>query len=313
MIIHLLIFGNPNKMFGVTRKDVEILTESATRLGHQIEIVYDHECHMIFGDKPEIMIKNHDLSKIKVLIVKANLAGRNIMYRSNVIRQFELLGVPVVNKEAGVLKAKNKLKTLQILTRKNVPVPRTYIVNHAQYIDEVVSDIGSFPVILKAVSGSHGRGVSIVESLRGLKSIIELIIKEGDPEPLIVQEYVKESKGKDVRVFMVGRKIVGAMERIATKKGEFRSNFHLGGRVKVADLSEQEKMVARSAIDACGLDFAGIDIIRTNNGPKILEVNANPGLEGITLATNRDIAGAIITYAVKKAQRRSNGKAKKNN
>ncbi|MBU1132063.1 RimK family alpha-L-glutamate ligase [Patescibacteria group bacterium] len=312
MKIHVLVFSHPQKMGGITRKNLELMTNSAEKLGHVLEIIYDHECYMKFGTKPGLLIKNHDLKEIKVLITKANPSGRNMMFRSTVIKQFEMMGIPVINKEFAVMNAKNKLRTLQILTRKGVPVPKSYVVINSQNIDEIVSEIGSFPVILKAVSGSHGKGVSIIESKRGLKSIIEMVIEEGDPEPLIVQQYVREASGKDLRVFIVGRKIVGVMERIATRKGEFRSNFHLGGRVRLAELSEREKEVALEAIKACALDFAGVDIIRTKNGPGILEVNANPGLEGITKATGRDIAGAIIKYAANRAKvvekRETNGK-----
>lgn len=308
MKIHVFVFSRTNKVGVVTQKNLDLLSAAAALRGHSLEVIYDSECQMRFSGQPELLLKNHDLSAIEVLIVQANIPGRNIMYRSNVINQFELLGVPVMNKEAPVLRAKNKIKTLQILTREHVPVPKTYVVNHAEYIDDVISEVGPFPVILKAVSGSHGRGVSIIESKRGLKSIIEMFANEGDAEPLMVQEYVRESKGKDVRVFIVGKKIVGAMERIAQKRGEFRSNFHLGGRVRVASMSRKEKDVAFAAIKACGLDFAGVDILRTNSGPKVIEVNANPGLEGITLATGRDIAGTIIDYAVKKVKRRDNQK-----
>lgn len=304
MLLHVLVFAYPQKIGEITRKNLELLQESAKRIGHRLEIIYDHECYMKFGVKPELLIKNHDLGKMNVLIVKSNPAGRNLLFRSTLIRQFEMIGIPVINKERAVMRAKNKLKTLQILTRANVPVPKSYVVINSENIDEVVDGIGAFPVILKSVSGSHGKGVSIVESKRGLRSVIEMIIKEADPEPLIVQQYVKESKGTDVRVFIVGKKIVGAMERIATRRGEFRSNFHLGGRVKIAELTEKEKAVAIAAKEACGLDFCGVDIIRTKRGPKVLEVNSNPGLEGITKATGRDIAGEIIKYAVRKAARK---------
>jgi ribosomal protein S6--L-glutamate ligase len=203
-----------------------------------------------------------------------------------------------------VMRAKNKLKTLQLLSKQNVPVPKTYIVSETQSLDSIVEDIGPFPVILKAMAGSHGSGVSIIESRRGLKSIIDMLVRNEAAEPVMLQEYIKESSGKDIRVFIVGRRIVGAMERIATRRGEFRSNFHLGGRVRVATMSRTEKDVAFAAIAACKLDFAGVDIIRTKSGPKVLEVNANPGLEGITKATGRDIAGEIIKYAARKAARR---------
>lgn len=302
MLLHVLVFNQPNRIGPITKTNLELLQAAATRLGHELTIIHDHECYMQFGDQPEILIRNHNLADIKVLIVMANQDGRNLTFRGTLIQQFELLGIPVINKEVAVMRAKNKLKTLQILTKKNVPVPKSYVVINTENMDEIIEGIGRFPVILKSVSGSHGKGVSIVESKIGLKSILQMIIREGDPEPLIIQQYVKEAKGKDVRVFIVGRKIVGAMERIATKRDEFRSNFHLGGRVKVASLSEREKEVAFAAKDACGLDFAGVDIIRAKRGPKILEVNSNPGLEGITLATGRDIAGAIITYALKKAR-----------
>jgi ribosomal protein S6--L-glutamate ligase len=302
MKIHVLVFGHPNKIGLNTRANLDLLRESAKNLGHELEIIHDHDCQMVFGKKPELLIKNHKLNKINVLIVRANPSGKNLEFRSSIIKQFEMIGVPVINTSIAVMYAKNKMKTLQLLTRKNVPIPKTYVVFHSQYIDDVIAGIGKFPVIIKPVSGSHGKGVSIVESKRGLVSIIDMITREDASEPVIVQEYVKESKGKDIRVFVVGKSIVGVMERIATKRGEFRSNFHLGGRVRIATLTKQEVDIAFKAVNACGLDVAGVDILRTNNGPKVLEVNANPGLEGITRATGKDIAGSIIRYAVKKAR-----------
>ncbi len=303
MLIHLLVFANSQKIGEGLKKSLNSLESSAKKQGHELSVIFENECYMKFGNHAGLVLKNHQIKDIKVLLVRANPSGSNMMFRSTLIRQFELMKIPVVNKELGVMRAKNKLKTLQVLTKKDVPVPRSFIVTGSGNVDEIISEIGSFPVILKAVSGSQGKGVSIIESKRGLRSVIEMIVKEQDPEPLIIQEYVKESKGQDLRVFVVGKKIVGAMERIAKKRGEFRSNFHLGGRVRLADLSEEEKSLAIQAVKACGLDFAGVDILRTKTGPKVLEVNANPGLEGITQATGRDIGGSIIKYAVLKAKR----------
>lgn len=313
MLIHVLVFSHFQKLGDNTRVNIELLRQSAAKLGHELKIIFDSECQMKYDNGPRLIIKNHEQEDINIILVRPNPSGRNLEFRSLIIKQFELLGIPVINNYLAVMRAKNKLKSIQVLSQKKIPLPKTYIVSHSKYIDDVISDMGSFPVILKTVSGSHGQGVSIVESKRGLKSIIEMLTKENDHEPIIIQEYVKESRGKDVRVFVVGKKIVGAMERIATRRGEFRSNFHLGGRVKIASLSEEEKLIARNAIKACGLDVAGVDIIRTNSGPKILEVNANPGLEGITLATGRDIAGEIIKYTVKKYKIFKNGKSKLNN
>jgi ribosomal protein S6--L-glutamate ligase len=309
MKIHVLVFGRPNRLGAVTVKNLDLLQAAAEKLGHEMVVIHDSECHMEFGSKPGLFIMGHKIKDIKVLIVQANIAGENLMYRSTLIRQFEDLGVTVVNKELAVMKAKNKLRTLQVLLRHKIPVPKTFVITHSEYLDEIINQIGSFPMILKSVSGSHGRGVSIVESKRGLKSVVEMLTKDASAaQPLLVQEYVKESSGKDVRVFIVGKRIVAAMERIAKRRGEFRSNFHLGGRVRVAEMTEREKRVSFDSMAACGLDFAGVDVIRTNEGPKILEVNSNPGLEGITLATGRDIAGEIIKYAVRKAKRVINKK-----
>ncbi|KKR08291.1 MAG: ribosomal protein S6 modification protein [Parcubacteria group bacterium GW2011_GWC2_39_14] len=302
MKIHALVFGRPNKIGQNTKANLDLLSESAIKLGHTLEIIHDYDCQMVFGKKPRLLIKNHKLENVNVLIVRANPSGKNLEFRSSIIKQFEVIGIPVINNALAVMYAKNKMKTLQLLTRKKVPIPKTYVVFHSQYIDDVIEGIGKFPVIIKSVSGSHGKGVSIVESKRALISIIDMITREDASEPVIVQEYVKESKGKDIRVFIVGKNIVGVMERIATKRGEFRSNFHLGGRVRIATLTKQEIEIAFAAVNACGLDVAGVDIIRTKVGPKVLEVNANPGLEGITKATGKDIAGSIIKYAVKKAR-----------
>lgn len=302
MKIHMLVFANPANVGKITKSNISLMKRSAAKLGHKLVIIYDYDCQMKFDQKPELLINNCKIEDINVVIVKANPSGQVLGFRSAFIKQIEMMGIPVVNSELAVMRAKNKIRTLQILSKKNVPIPKSYIVTHAGDIDKVIQDIGFFPVILKTSSGSHGKGVIIVESRRNLQSVIEYMTKESASDPVVIQEYVRESKGRDVRVFIVGRKIIGAMERIATKKGEFRSNFHLGGRVKIADLSEEEKKIAFAAVDACKLEVAGVDIVRSKTGPKVLEVNSNPGLEGITLATGKDIAGSIIKYAVKKAK-----------
>jgi len=302
MQIHILTFSNPDRINDLTKIELDMFEEAARKLGHEIKVIFARDCQLKFDPKPGLVLKETKIKDIKVLIVRANFLKSNLEFRHSLIRQFELAKIPLINGYLPITKAKNKLRTMQILGQNKIPIPKTYIVSHPSYIDNIIMDIGSFPVILKTLAGSHGSGVSIIESKRGLKSIIDMIIKNDDSDPVMVQEYVRESKGTDIRVFIVGKRIVGAMERIATRRGEFRSNFHLGGRVRVAEMSAEEKKIAFKSVAACGLDFAGVDIIRTNSGPKILEVNANPGLEGITEATGRDIAGEIIKYAVKKSK-----------
>jgi len=313
MKIHVLTYSNPDHLSQTVKTDLELLETAAKKQGHEIKIIYARDCQLKFsGKKPQVLIKNKK-PDIDVLLVRANFLTGSLDFHAGLIRQFEYAGFTVVNKRLPVLRAKNKLRTLQVLNREKVPIPKSYIVRSSNYTDDVIKDIGSFPVILKTVAGSHGRGVSIIESKRGLSSIIELLIEGEKSAPLIIQEYVKESKGKDIRVFILGKRIIAAMERIATKRGEFRSNFKLGGRVRVAEMSRREKDVAFAAVKACGLDMAGVDLLRTKSGPKVLEVNANPGLEGITQATGRDIAGEIIKYTVKKAKREIRKKENKKN
>ena len=282
-------------MLASTQTALDLLTEAAKSQGHELKIICDQDCQMKFDGKAGLLIKGHRVEDIAVVFVRANLSGAKLMFRRTIIRQLELLGVNVINKEEAVMNAKNKLRNLQVLTEHNIPIPKTYVINNATDLDHALKDMGKFPIILKSPSGSQGKGVAIIESKRGLKSIIDMF----DPNnPLIIQKYVKEAKGKDLRVFIVGNRIVGAMERVTTARGEFRSNFHLGGKVLVADLTDDEKTLAVAGAKACGLDVAGVDILRTNEGPKVIEVNANPGLEGITMATGKDIAGEIIRYMV---------------
>ncbi len=311
MKIHVLTYSNPGRLSHSVSTDFKLLKESAKKLGHQIIPVYAKDCQLKFNTrKPQILIKNKR-ANIKILLVRANFLGGSLDFQAGLIKQFELAGVHVINKHLPVLRAKNKLRNLQTLSKNKVPIPKTYIVRSPDYLDTVIKDIGKFPVIIKTLSGSHGKGVSIVESKRGLSTLIDMIVHNEHSAPLTIQEYVKESKGKDIRVFIVGKRIIAAMERIATKKGEFRSNFHLGGRVRVAEMSAKEKRVAFAAVEACGLDVAGVDLLRTKSGPKVLEVNANPGLEGITQATNRDVAGEILKYTVTRSKRRTNSIEKK--
>jgi ribosomal protein S6--L-glutamate ligase len=303
MKIHILTFTNPKRPSPVTKKDLELLTNAAEVMGHSVEVIYSVQCQLKFGNGGTgLYINMKKRRNIKVVLVKANFLGHDIDLYNTTIKQFELAGINVINRHTGVIQAKNKIRTLQVLSHNNIPIPKTYVVRSSDYLEAVVEDIGSFPIILKSLSGSHGRGVSIVESSRGFQSIVEMLLEHGLAGPVIVQEYVKESKGKDIRVFVLGDRVVAAMQRIATRKGEFRSNFHLGGRVKVAELSVRERRLSIAAAKACGLEMAGIDLLRTKNGPKILEVNANPGLEGIMSAGGVDVASEVIKYVVKRGR-----------
>jgi ribosomal protein S6--L-glutamate ligase len=212
---------------------------------------------------------------------------------SSIIKQFQLAGFYVLNGYVGVFRAKSKIRTLQMLDHFNIAVPKTVVSEDASTLEEA-AEAFKFPVIIKSIYGTHGRGVFIAESKRSLKPIIEyLAAKENGP--VSVQEYIQEAKGKDLRVFVLGKKVVAAMERVA-KSGEFRANFHKGGTVGVADLSQEEKKMSIQATKILGLDIAGVDILRTKTGPKIIEVNSNPGLEGITKASGVNVVEKIASF-----------------
>ncbi|OIO19049.1 MAG: 30S ribosomal protein S6--L-glutamate ligase [Candidatus Magasanikbacteria bacterium CG_4_9_14_0_2_um_filter_41_10] len=301
MKIHLLIPNIPTNPDSALRKSIDLLSESARVRGHELILVDTNQCKMRFTDKPEVLINNKK-ERINVMIIKASFSWKNADIHASLIKQFELVGVNMVNSFDAIATAKNKIRSLQILSMEKIPIPKTYVLRSSEYVSDIMKDIGAYPVILKSVSGAKGIGVSILESERGLRSIIEMMIEDDNSNPLIVQEYIKESRGKDLRVVVVGGKIVAAMNRIATRKGEFRSNFSLGGRVKIAELTAEEKKIAIKATKAFHLDFAGVDIIRSKTGPKVLEVNSNPGLAGITEATNIDVAGYIIDLAIQRAK-----------
>ncbi len=299
MKLHLLVPNIPKNPDSALLASINLLVEAANRRGHKLEIIETNDCKMLFNKKPVILVKNKK-PRINILITKASFSWRNMDIHATLIRQFELAGIPTLNCYDSIAIAKNKVKMLQQLCAKNISMPKTYVVRSSEYITEIMQQIGKFPVIIKRVIGYGGVGVALVETKRGLRSIIEMMIEDDNSTPLIIQEYVRESRGKDIRVFVVGGKIVAAMDRIAGKRGEFRSNFSIGGKVKIAALSTEEKRLAKRAAKAVNLDIAGVDLIRSNNGPKVLEVNSNPGLKGITEATNVDVAGAIIDHTVEK-------------
>lgn len=284
--------------------DVLQLRRAAAALGHNARIFRNANFQFTFDSvQPSLFYKNQRFSPPDVMIIRPSVLD-NVDLEVSTVRQLQLMGIPVVNHYLPIVRAKNKVRSLQILQHAGIPIPRTAVIHNVEYLDKAVEKLGSFPLILKAPQGSLGVGVSIIESLRSMRSMIDLISASLKNSLIIIQEYVKEAKGKDIRVFIIGGKIIAAMERKA-KRGEFRSNFERGGSVSLADLSEEERTVALNASNAIGLDVAGIDIIRTVEGPKVLEVNANPGLEGITKATGINVAEQIVKFAAKVVQRKN--------
>ncbi|MBU0613667.1 RimK family alpha-L-glutamate ligase [Patescibacteria group bacterium] len=305
MNIGILTFVRGEKSIAI---GTQSLINELEKRGHTVRVFYRPYIGLVFGNGKTLTYKGEalDSSQFDVVVVRPGFT-KDPSVNSSLIKQFQLAGFYVLNGYIGVFRAKNKIRTLQMLDHFGVAVPKTVVVEDPDLLEKAAMEF-KFPVIIKNIYGTHGNGVFFAESKRSLKPIVEyLTVKEQGP--VSVQEYIKEAKGKDIRVFVLGKKIAAAMERVA-KSGEFRANFHKGGKVQIADLSKEEKDMARKATQILQLDIAGVDILRTKNGPKIIEVNSNPGLEGISKATGIDLAvkfADFIELRVKKySQKRRN-------
>lgn len=291
MNIGILTFVSNKKKLAVGTKSI---IKTLKERGHKVKVFYAPRVGLVFGNGKTITYEGKEISTDKwdVIVVRPGFTA-DPSVNSSIIKQFQLAGFYVINGYIGVFRAKNKIRTLQMLDHFDIPVPKTVVVEDATVLEEAAMEF-RFPVIIKSIYGTHGRGVFLAESQRSLKPIVEyLTVKEKGP--VSVQEYIKEAKGKDLRVFVLGKKIVATMERVA-KAGEFRANFHKGGSVGVADLSAEEKRISIKATQVLGLDISGVDILRTKSGPKIIEVNSNPGLEGISKASGVNVAEKIANF-----------------
>lgn len=288
-----------------------LLREAAEKRGHVCKVLRVEKSQLYFAKdkRPRVLYNNKKLSDYDVIITKPSIS-HDVALETAIVKQFELMGVPVINEYSPINLAKNKLRTLQILTHYDIPVPKTIVVRRFEYLDKAIKKIGDFPIILKTPYGSLGRGVAIVETRRALISALDILWRDPQHNVLLIQEYVSEAEGKDIRAFVVGGKVVASMERSAAI-GDFRSNLHRGGKGRVVKLTLKEKRMALAAAKVLKLHIAGVDILRSKRGPMVMEVNCNPGFEGITDITGINVAGAIIRYAVNFAKGKKGSKRKR--
>lgn len=273
------------------------LLEAAEAAGHQATVFRSGLCQLIYDEKGErVFYEGKPFPKIDALIPRASILT-NVELRLAIVKQFELMEVPVLNTYQAIAKAKNKLRTMQILHARGIPVPRTMVMENDRHLNEAIEAVGGVPVIIKDPFGSFGSGVVIAESKRAARSVLDNIWKGGYYlKPMLIQEYLEESGGRDTRVFVVGGRVVAGMERSAQAE-EFRSNMELGGEAKPIEVSDEYAKIAIEATAALGLEISGVDIIESAQGPVVLEVNANPGFKGLEETTGVDVAGAIIDFA----------------
>ena len=284
------------------------LVEAAIACGHEAVVVDHMRCNLVLEKgKPGILYKGARLEGIDAIIPR--IGASVTFYGTAVVRQFEMMKVRTAIDSQAIVRSRDKLRSMQILSRAGVGMPKTAFTNNSADVPAMIRQVGGAPVIIKLLEGTQGLGVVLAESEKAAQSVIEAF--HNLKARIIVQEFIAESKGADLRAFVVDGEIVGAMKRQG-KEGEFRSNLHRGGSGILVKLTRAEKAAALLAAKALGLGIAGVDMLQSKRGPLVLEVNSSPGLEGIEKATGLDIAGRIIEYtAALAAKKKAKPKAPK--
>jgi ribosomal protein S6--L-glutamate ligase len=267
---------------------------------HSFETLDVLGCNLVLHPKdPQLWYAGDPVERDDVDVVVPRIGTTVTEVGCAVVNQFEVMEVPVVNTARAIQHARDKLLSLQLLTRANVDLPRTAVIRSTEDLDEAIEQVGGIPCVLKLLKGTQGIGVMLAESREGLESILQAFWSLD--HIVLLQEFIAESKGKDVRAFVVGDKVVGAMRREA-KIGDFRSNIHRGGTGRGLKLSKEVEEHVLAATRAMGLQVAGVDYLESRDGPKVIEVNASPGFQGLEQATGKDIAVEVVRYAARHAK-----------
>lgn len=268
------------------------LVEAAKNRKHNVEVVNHTKCDIVIEKKNPMIYYNGKLIEDADAVIP-RIGASVTFYGTAVVRQFEMKRVFTTTESQALVRSRDKLRSLQILARAGLGLPKTVFTNYSRNVKNIIEQAGGAPVIIKLLEGTQGIGVILTETRKAAESVIEAF--NNLQARVIVQEYIKEAGGADIRAFVVDGRIVGAMKRQA-KEGEFRSNLHRGGTASVITLTDEEETAALKAAKAMSLDIAGVDMLQSSRGPLILEVNSSPGLEGIEKATGKDIATEIIKY-----------------
>ncbi|WP_293269154.1 30S ribosomal protein S6--L-glutamate ligase [Neptunomonas sp.] len=278
------------------------LKEAGESRGHQVDIIDTLHCYMdITRSRPAVRYHGEELPYYDAVIPR--IGASVTFYGTAVVRQFEVMGTFCVNESVAISRSRDKLRSLQLLSRKDVGLPRTGFANKPDNIKDLIANVGGAPVVIKLLEGTQGIGVVLAETNKTAESIIEAFM--GLKANILVQEFIEEAGGADIRCFVVGNKVVAAMKRQGAE-GEFRSNLHRGGSARLVRLSREERATAVNAAKVMGLNVCGVDILQSKNGPVVMEVNSSPGLEGIELATEKDVAGLIIDFIEANAKPNNN-------
>lgn len=283
----IAILSRNEKLYSTRR-----LREAGEARGHQVDIIDTLHCYMdITKSRPAVRYKGQQLPHYDAVIPR--IGASTTFYGTAVVRQFEMMGTFCVNESVAISRSRDKLRSLQLLSRKHVGLPRTGFANKADDVKDLIKNVGGAPLVVKLLEGTQGIGVVLADTNKAAESIIEAFM--GLKANILVQEYIKEAGGADIRCFVIGNKVVAAMKRQAAE-GEFRSNLHRGGSAEIIRLSKEERATAVNAARIIGLNVSGVDILQSSSGAVVMEVNSSPGLEGIETATGKDVANMIFEF-----------------
>jgi len=294
--MHILILSRKASIHSTRR-----LVEAGLGRGHEVTVVDPLDLSLVLTrGTPSLYLPDTETSRFDLVIPR--IGSSITSYGLAVVRQFDMMGIPVLNNAVAIARSRDKLRAMQLLTRRDLDIPTTVCTKTSSHIEAALALVGGAPAVVKLHQGTQGIGVMLAESRQAIESTLEAFWTLG--QDIILQEFVAESKGRDIRAIVAGRKVVAAMRRRA-QKGEFRSNLHRGG--DAVPLPDLDPRYVKAAVEACkvmGLEVAGVDMLETRAGPKILEINSSPGLEGIERCTGVDVALAIVKHAERFVARR---------
>ncbi len=273
------------------------LVEAARDRSHEVHVINPLRCYMnITSHHPAIHYKGEKLEGFDAIVPR--IGASITFYGTAVVRQFEMMGVFCLNESVAISRSRDKLRSMQLLARRGIGLPVTGFAHSTKYTDDLIELVGGSPLVVKMIEGTQGVGVVLAETKKAAQSVIQAF--RSLKANILVQEFIKESSGRDIRCWVIGDKVVAAMLRQGPE-GEFRSNLHRGGHAEMVRITPEERSTAVRAAKIMGLRVAGVDMLRSNHGPVIMEVNSSPGLEGIEKATGKDIAGLVVAYIEKHA------------
>jgi len=278
------------------------LLEAARGLGHEALVVDPLACHLVVGYRFSTLYHKSGRTRLDDVDVVIPRIGASITeYGLAAVNQFDMMGVPLVNNSVPIARSRDKLRCLQLLSRHDIDIPRTVMARSPDQIGRAIELVGGCPVVLKLLQGTQGVGVLLAETAQQVESLLDTFW--GLNQNILIQEFIRESAGRDIRALVVGGRVVAAMRRTA-KMGEFRSNIHRGGEGTPIDIDPEYARVALEATAIVGLQVAGVDMLEAKTGPKVIELNSSPGFEGLEAATSMDVAGLLIRYAVDYARQK---------